>query len=136
MIQNIAANPKTCDICSDPDYAIIGGYCLKSKCQSYQYKDVTDFFCKPCHSSCKTCVGPGVNGCTSCSDGFALSEYYFEENWRQLGIGRECWKCSTDCDGCHPSYYRSCILCRQPYVPYYMTDSLIQLERSLNFDIT
>lgn len=56
--------PLQCTSCP-PHFMLEDGLC--SECSGSQYYDPPTQLCKPCHSSCRTCTGPGPFSCSACT---------------------------------------------------------------------
>ncbi|XP_033120585.1 furin-like protease 2 [Anneissia japonica] len=82
--------------------------------------------CLPCHKDCETCIGAGINGCTSrrssvndCPSGFYLKDTEFEKSCDQCH--KSCLTCyggmATECIDCHADYIKRDTYCVVVYLP-------------------
>jgi len=81
----------------------------QSSCPMQYYERLDDCTCQKCDSSCLTCSGSGVSGCTSCANGYYL---YPSPNGSCSKCDISCKTCvnsATDCTSCNTGtfYYQS-----------------------------
>lgn len=97
------------------------------------------FTCRPCHSACKSCYGPGATNCTECRSGYYQHETNgcIDINECDIGLdangearmckgntycintdgGYKCADCHVSCAGCLGYGSNMCISCAPGYLP-------------------
>lgn len=109
------SNPQNCIVCKDGHFLTNGkckrcsGSCLTCDSSNatlcltcFPNTFLSSGACVGCNSTCKTCEGASnVNTCTSCWDG-----YYLSENTCVKGCPKNCFACSnlTTCTQCRSGF--------------------------------
>ena len=109
------SSTKTCTSCPAPLVMSDNSSC-QALCGGEEYREGDR--CKPCHESCKTCVGGKDTQCGRCKEGF-----YFERRcvpYCPVGYASditrgECLPCPTGCDQCQADG-GVCTTCRQGWI--------------------
>lgn len=113
--------------------------CLSS-CPIGKFGNTTTSICDPCHSSCRTCVGPLETDCLSCSSGsFDITNTTCVSS---CGAGRYnsnsiCYACPDRCSTC--TSVATCTACQKVLgVPYFLnlTSCLVQCPSGTYGDTT
>ncbi|CAG9336280.1 unnamed protein product [Blepharisma stoltei] len=114
---------KLCVSTCGPDYwnydqSSSSKVCIDS-CPDKYYQDTSNYYCKPCNISCKTCTRE--NYCSSCPDG---TYYYQQQCYSKCPDGLiiedgNCVKpCGSGCKTCDSNNPSTCITCKDssPYL--------------------
>lgn len=85
-----------CDECKS-GFFLFESKCLV-KCPDFYYSNLLSNKCEKCYMNCKTCRNSNNNQCSSCEDGFYLSN-------------AECKSCHSFCTTCNNDSILGCISC-------------------------
>ncbi|XP_054466040.1 proprotein convertase subtilisin/kexin type 6-like isoform X2 [Anoplopoma fimbria] len=109
-----------CTACSE-GYRLAGMTCVP-ECTIGTFFHVEEMTCSPCHSSCRTCTGPGKEECIQCTEG------YLQQEWRCVqtctpgyysadaaGVPHKmCHRCEENCLSCSGPG-TTCTKCKEGY---------------------
>ncbi|XP_019410471.1 PREDICTED: proprotein convertase subtilisin/kexin type 5 isoform X4 [Crocodylus porosus] len=80
--------------------------------------------CEPCHRSCATCAGAGIDACINCTDGYFLEDgrcvqscstgYYLDHSLED--IFKNCKRCDASCLNCNGQGDKNCTSCPSGYI--------------------
>ncbi|CAJ0935625.1 unnamed protein product, partial [Ranitomeya imitator] len=100
-----------------------GSRCLIS-CDEGKYYSIMKKECDPCHRSCATCSGPGIDNCLNCA-----KEMFFEDGRCVMSCGSQfymappkangfktCKRCDGSCLSCSGPGDRNCTSCPDGYL--------------------
>lgn len=97
------------------------GRCVFS-CPEAYYHDKHHKTCEPCHTSCKTCTGRGLEECDSCRPGYTLSQGLCEspciigEYAGSEEQGYNCEPCDVSCLECKGPGPHNCTMCLEQFI--------------------
>ncbi|GLD72879.1 proprotein convertase subtilisin/kexin type 6, partial [Lates japonicus] len=109
-----------CSACSK-GYSLAGMTCVP-ECTNGTFFHLEEMTCSPCHSSCRTCTGPGKEECIQCAEG------YLQQEWRCVqtcspgyysgeaaGVPHKmCYRCEENCLRCSGPG-TTCTKCKEGY---------------------
>uniref|UniRef100_A0A8P4G504 Proprotein convertase subtilisin/kexin type 6 n=1 Tax=Dicentrarchus labrax TaxID=13489 RepID=A0A8P4G504_DICLA len=109
-----------CTACRE-GYSLAGMTCVP-ECTNGTFFHLEEMTCSPCHSSCRTCTGPGKEECIQCA------EDYLQQEWRCVqtcipgyysgeaaGVPHKmCHRCEENCLSCSGPG-TTCTKCKEGY---------------------
>ncbi|OXB57003.1 hypothetical protein ASZ78_000503 [Callipepla squamata] len=91
------------------------------RCEDGKYHNGRE--CEPCHRSCATCAGGGVDACINCTQGYLMedgrcvqscSTGYYLDHSPESGY-KSCKRCDASCLDCSGQGDRNCTICPSGY---------------------
>uniref|UniRef100_A0A4W6CZK7 Proprotein convertase subtilisin/kexin type 6 n=1 Tax=Lates calcarifer TaxID=8187 RepID=A0A4W6CZK7_LATCA len=109
-----------CSACSE-GYSLAGMTCVP-ECTNGTFFHLEEMTCSPCHSSCRTCTGPGKEECIQCAEGYLQQEWRCVEtcspgyySGEAAGVPHKmCYSCEENCLSCSGPG-TTCTKCKEGY---------------------
>ncbi|XP_031458302.1 proprotein convertase subtilisin/kexin type 5 [Phasianus colchicus] len=125
VCRKCSENCKTCvefQICTECKHGLsLHGTKCAIRCEDGKYHNGRE--CEPCHRSCATCAGAGVDACINCTQGYFLedgrcvqscSTGYYLDHSTESGY-KSCKRCDASCLDCSGQGDRNCTICPSGY---------------------
>ncbi|NWX95910.1 PCSK5 convertase, partial [Nothoprocta ornata] len=125
VCRKCSENCKTCvefQICTECKHGLsLHGSKCAIRCEEGKYHSGSD--CEPCHRSCATCAGAGVDSCINCTQGYFMedgrcvqscSSGYYLDHSTESGY-KTCKRCDASCVECSGHGDRNCTSCPSGY---------------------
>uniref|UniRef100_A0A8V0YXI6 Proprotein convertase subtilisin/kexin type 5 n=1 Tax=Gallus gallus TaxID=9031 RepID=A0A8V0YXI6_CHICK len=125
VCRKCSENCKTCvefQICTECKHGLsLHGTKCAIRCEDGKYHNGRE--CEPCHRSCATCAGGGVDACINCTQGYFMedgrcvqscSTGYYLDHSTESGY-KSCKRCDASCLDCSGQGDRNCTICPNGY---------------------
>uniref|UniRef100_A0A8C3JAN1 Proprotein convertase subtilisin/kexin type 5 n=1 Tax=Calidris pygmaea TaxID=425635 RepID=A0A8C3JAN1_9CHAR len=125
VCRKCSENCKTCveyQICTECKHGLsLHGTKCAIRCEEGKYYNGRE--CEPCHRSCATCAGAGVDACINCTQGYFMedgrcvqscSSGYYLDHSTESGY-KSCKRCDASCLDCSGQGDRNCTSCPSGY---------------------
>ncbi|XP_051499578.1 proprotein convertase subtilisin/kexin type 5 isoform X2 [Apus apus] len=125
VCRKCSENCKTCvefQICTECKHGLsLHGTKCAIRCEEGKYHNGRE--CEPCHRSCATCAGAGVDACINCTQGYFMedgrcvqscSSGYYLDHSTESGY-KSCKRCDASCLDCSGQGDRNCTSCPSGY---------------------
>ncbi|XP_021397203.2 proprotein convertase subtilisin/kexin type 5 isoform X2 [Lonchura striata] len=125
VCRKCSENCKTCvefQICTECRHGLsLHGTRCAIRCEEGKYHNGRE--CEPCHRSCATCAGAGVDACINCTQGYFMedgrcvlscSSGYYLDHSTESGY-KSCKRCDASCLDCSGQGDRNCTSCPSGY---------------------
>ncbi|XP_021236412.1 proprotein convertase subtilisin/kexin type 5 isoform X1 [Numida meleagris] len=125
VCRKCSENCKTCvefQICTECKHGLsLHGTKCAIRCEDGKYHNGRE--CEPCHRSCATCAGGGVDACINCTQGYFMedgrcvqscSTGYYLDHSTESGY-KSCKRCDASCLDCSGQGDRNCTICPSGY---------------------
>ncbi|XP_074022904.1 proprotein convertase subtilisin/kexin type 5 isoform X1 [Numenius arquata] len=125
VCRKCSENCKTCveyQICTECKLGLsLHGTKCAIRCEEGKYYNGRE--CEPCHRSCATCAGAGVDACINCTQGYFMedgrcvqscSSGYYLDHSTESGY-KSCKRCDASCLDCSGQGDRNCTSCPSGY---------------------
>ncbi|NXE56364.1 PCSK5 convertase, partial [Casuarius casuarius] len=125
VCRKCSENCKTCvefQICTECKHGLsLHGSKCAIRCEEGKYHNGRE--CEPCHRSCATCAGAGVDSCINCTQGYFMedgrcvqscSSGYYLDHSPESGY-KTCKRCDASCVECSGQGDRNCTSCPSGY---------------------
>ncbi|XP_057288919.1 proprotein convertase subtilisin/kexin type 5 isoform X1 [Pezoporus wallicus] len=125
VCRKCSENCKTCveyQICTECKHGLsLHGTKCAIRCEEGKYHNGKE--CEPCHRSCATCAGAGVDACINCTQGYFMedgrcvqscSSGYYLDHSTESGY-KSCKRCDASCLDCSGQGERNCTSCPSGY---------------------
>ncbi|XP_033928587.1 proprotein convertase subtilisin/kexin type 5 isoform X1 [Melopsittacus undulatus] len=125
VCRKCSENCKTCveyQICTECKHGLsLHGTKCAIRCEEGKYHNGKE--CEPCHRSCATCAGGGVDACINCTQGYFMedgrcvqscSSGYYLDHSTESGY-KSCKRCDASCLDCSGQGDRNCTSCPSGY---------------------
>ncbi|NXB01917.1 PCSK5 convertase, partial [Cnemophilus loriae] len=125
VCRKCSENCKTCvefQICTECRHGLsLHGTRCAIHCEEGKYHNGRE--CEPCHRSCATCAGAGVDACINCTQGYFMedgrcvqscSSGYYLDLSTESGY-KSCKRCDASCLDCSGQGDRNCTSCPSGY---------------------
>ncbi|TRZ25690.1 hypothetical protein HGM15179_001409 [Zosterops borbonicus] len=125
VCRKCSENCKTCvefQICTECRHGLsLHGTRCAIRCEEGKYHNGRE--CEPCHRSCATCAGAGVDACINCTQGYFMedgrcvqscSSGYYLDHSTESGY-KSCKRCDPSCLDCSGQGGRNCTSCPNGY---------------------
>ncbi|XP_010011899.1 PREDICTED: proprotein convertase subtilisin/kexin type 5-like, partial [Nestor notabilis] len=125
VCRKCSENCKTCieyQICTECKHGLsLHGTKCAIRCEEGKYHNGKE--CEPCHRSCATCAGAGVDACINCTQGYFMedgrcvqscSSGYYLDHSTESGY-KSCKRCDASCLDCSGQGDRNCTSCPSGY---------------------
>ncbi|XP_050768974.1 proprotein convertase subtilisin/kexin type 5 isoform X1 [Gymnogyps californianus] len=125
VCRKCSENCKTCvefQICTECKHGLsLHGTKCAIRCEEGKYHNGRE--CEPCHRSCATCAGAGVDACINCTQSYFMEDgrcvqscgsgYYLDHS-TESGY-KSCKRCDASCLDCSGQGDRNCTSCPSGY---------------------
>ncbi|XP_064032778.1 proprotein convertase subtilisin/kexin type 5 isoform X1 [Pogoniulus pusillus] len=125
VCRKCSENCKTCvefQICTECKHGLsLHGTKCAIRCEEGKYHNGRE--CEPCHRSCATCAGAGVDACINCTQGYFMEDgrcvqscssgYYLDQSAESAY--KICKRCDASCLDCSGQGDRNCTSCPSGY---------------------
>uniref|UniRef100_UPI0037E8609C proprotein convertase subtilisin/kexin type 6 n=1 Tax=Semicossyphus pulcher TaxID=241346 RepID=UPI0037E8609C len=109
-----------CTACRE-GYSLAGMTCVP-ECNNGTFFHLEDMTCSQCHSSCRTCTGPGKEECIQCAEGYLQQQWRCVQNCspgfysgEAAGVPHKmCHRCEENCLTCSGPG-TTCTKCKERY---------------------
>ncbi|XP_068278360.1 proprotein convertase subtilisin/kexin type 5 isoform X1 [Nyctibius grandis] len=125
VCRKCSENCRTCvefQICTECKHGLsLHGTKCAIHCEEGKYHNGRE--CEPCHRSCATCAGAGVDACINCTQGYFMedgrcvqscSSGYYLDHSTESGY-KSCKRCDASCLDCSGQGDRNCTSCPSGY---------------------
>ncbi|XP_039422711.1 proprotein convertase subtilisin/kexin type 5 isoform X1 [Corvus cornix cornix] len=125
VCRKCSENCKTCvefQICTECRHGLsLHGTRCAIRCEEGKYHSGRE--CEPCHRSCATCAGAGIDACINCTQGYFMedgrcvqscSSGYYLDHSTESGY-KSCKRCDASCLDCSGPGDRNCTSCPSGY---------------------
>ncbi|XP_005061308.2 PREDICTED: proprotein convertase subtilisin/kexin type 5 isoform X3 [Ficedula albicollis] len=125
VCRKCSENCKTCvefQTCTECRHGLsLHGTRCAVRCEEGKYHNGRE--CEPCHRSCATCAGAGIDACINCTQGFFMedgrcvqscSSGYYLDHSTESGY-KSCKRCDASCLDCSGQGDRNCTSCPNGY---------------------
>uniref|UniRef100_A0A8C6ZU05 Proprotein convertase subtilisin/kexin type 5 n=1 Tax=Nothoprocta perdicaria TaxID=30464 RepID=A0A8C6ZU05_NOTPE len=125
VCRKCSENCKTCvefQVCTECKHGLsLHGSKCAIRCEEGKYHSGSD--CEPCHRSCATCAGAGIDSCINCTQGYFMedgrcvqscSSGYYLDHSTESGY-KTCKRCDASCMECSGHGDRNCTSCPSGY---------------------